>query len=101
MRVLDPPAAPAAAAWDGWAVRRDWQGGHEFVGYRHAEDDALVFAVADQRMWAFLPAKVTHSVVPINVVAYEMHVGTLCTSTDCPEGKRLSGTAWGTVGDVR
>jgi hypothetical protein len=101
MRVLDPPAAPGAAAWEGFAVRRDWLGGHELVGYRLSEDDALVFALVDQRMLAGVPAEVTHSVVPITVVAYELHVGKLCTAPECPQGTPVSADAWARVGEVR
>ena len=101
MRVLNPPAAPGAAAWEGFAVRRDWLGGHELVGYRLSEDDALVFALVDQRMLASVPAEVTHSVVPIDVVAYELHVGNLCRLPECPQGRRVSGDSWARVGEVR
>ena len=86
MHVLVRPTAPDAAAWNGWAVRRDWPGGHEFVGYRLSQDDAMVFALVDQRQWADCAADVTHSVVQIDVVAYELHAGKLCSSADCPRG---------------
>ena len=101
MRVLDLPAAPGAAAWDGWAVRRDWLGGHEFVGYRETEDDALAFALVDQRLWLDMPGQVVHSVTRINVVAYETHAGKLCTSADCPQGTALVSVTPVTVGEAR
>ena len=101
MRVLNRPAAPGAAAFEGWAVRRDWQGGHELVGYRSSEDDALVFALFDARQWAGTPAEVAHSVVQVNVVAYELHAGLLCTSLGCPIGTPVSADAFARVGGVR
>jgi hypothetical protein len=89
------------AACDRWAVRRDWHGGHEFVGYRQTEDDALEFALVDQRLWADMPGEVAYSAVAINVVAYEQHSGKLCTLKDCPKGTALVRVAPVTVGEVR
>lgn len=87
MQVLDRPAMPVGAAWDGWAVRRDWEGGHEFVGYRQSEDAALAFAIGDQRLWATGSTGVAHSLVQIDAADYEVHAGRLCTSGRCPVGR--------------
>jgi hypothetical protein len=101
MQSLNRAAALGAAAWDGWAVRRDWLGGHEFVGYRESEDDARGFALVDQRLWVDMPGEVVHSVTRIDVVAYESHAGKLCTSPDCPQGTVVVGSGAVTVGEVR
>lgn len=57
MRVLARPTAPGAAAWEGWAVRRDWQRGHEFVGYRLAEDEPCSSPWSTSACGSTFPAK--------------------------------------------
>jgi hypothetical protein len=64
------------------------------VGYRHTVDDALVFALVDQRLLAGVLPEVALSVAPITVVAYQSHAGKLRTSPDCPQGTPASGSAW-------
>jgi hypothetical protein len=77
-----------AEPWQaGFAVRRDWRqdGSHEFIGFQLTEAAAGWFAVGDRAYWRRCHVRPTHSVVPISIHDFELHVSRReCRSPDCP-----------------